>query len=102
MEEEVVRLEEQVVNFRQGLYQEAIYISSSKRNMENSADVCYQYEMNDKKQKQSKLSIQVEENSVASTGKHLTFLTGNILIKLSLDLFLYVSISKPFTVADMN
>lgn len=29
LEEEVVRLEEQVVNFRQGLYQEAIYVSSS-------------------------------------------------------------------------
>ncbi|KAL2240327.1 UNVERIFIED_CONTAM: hypothetical protein Sindi_0673900 [Sesamum indicum] len=28
LEEEVVRLEEQVVNFRQGLYQEAVYISS--------------------------------------------------------------------------
>ncbi|KAL0450317.1 UNVERIFIED_CONTAM: hypothetical protein Slati_1588100 [Sesamum latifolium] len=30
LEEEVVRLEEQVVNFRQGLYQEAVYISSRK------------------------------------------------------------------------
>ncbi|CAI9763311.1 unnamed protein product [Fraxinus pennsylvanica] len=30
LEEEVVRLEEQVVNFRQGLYQEAVYISSQK------------------------------------------------------------------------
>ncbi|KDO79292.1 hypothetical protein CISIN_1g008059mg [Citrus sinensis] len=37
LEEEVVRLEEQVVNFRQGLYQEAVYISS-KRNVENSND----------------------------------------------------------------
>ncbi|KAE8695933.1 calmodulin-binding transcription activator 2-like [Hibiscus syriacus] len=35
LEEEVVRLEEQVVNFRQGLYQEAVY-ASSKRNVENS------------------------------------------------------------------
>ncbi|TYG45992.1 hypothetical protein ES288_D11G220400v1 [Gossypium darwinii] len=34
LEEEVVRLEEQVVNFRQGLYQEAVY-ASSKRNVEN-------------------------------------------------------------------
>ncbi|XP_044510369.1 uncharacterized protein LOC123228928 [Mangifera indica] len=39
LEEEVVRLEEQVVHFRQDLYQEAIYISSSKKNMENSADI---------------------------------------------------------------
>lgn len=38
LEEEVVRLEEQVVHFRQDLYQEAVYISSSKRNIENSAD----------------------------------------------------------------
>ncbi|XP_010432098.1 PREDICTED: uncharacterized protein LOC104716423 isoform X1 [Camelina sativa] len=34
LEEEVVRLEEQVVSFRQGLYQEAVYISS-KRNLES-------------------------------------------------------------------
>ncbi|XVF63989.1 hypothetical protein PTKIN_Ptkin09bG0131100 [Pterospermum kingtungense] len=39
LEEEVVRLEEQVVHFRQDLYQEAVYISSSKRNMESSADL---------------------------------------------------------------
>ncbi|OAY35432.1 uncharacterized protein LOC110628321 isoform X2 [Manihot esculenta] len=38
LEEEVVRLEEQVVNFRQGLYQEAVYISS-KKNAESSNDV---------------------------------------------------------------
>ncbi|CAF2146528.1 unnamed protein product [Brassica napus] len=30
LEEEVVRLEEQVVSYRQGLYQEAVYISSKK------------------------------------------------------------------------
>ncbi|KAK8672924.1 hypothetical protein V6N13_111281 [Hibiscus sabdariffa] len=35
LEEEVVRLEEQVVSFRQGLYQEAVY-ATSKRNVENS------------------------------------------------------------------
>lgn len=34
LEEEVVRLEEQVVSFRQGLYQEAVHISS-KRNLES-------------------------------------------------------------------
>ncbi|KAJ0252328.1 Uncharacterized protein HA466_0131310 [Hirschfeldia incana] len=34
LEEEVVRLEEQVVSYRQGLYQEAVYISS-KRNPES-------------------------------------------------------------------
>lgn len=40
LEEEVVRLEEQVVNFRQDLYHEAVYISSSKKNMEVSTDSC--------------------------------------------------------------
>ncbi|XP_077213272.1 uncharacterized protein LOC143848261 isoform X1 [Tasmannia lanceolata] len=38
LEEEVVRLEEQVVNFRQSLYQEAVYISSSKKNIESAID----------------------------------------------------------------
>ncbi|MBA0836983.1 hypothetical protein Goarm_009170 [Gossypium armourianum] len=38
LEEEIVRLEEQVVHFRQDLYQEAVYTSTSKRNMESSAD----------------------------------------------------------------
>ncbi|GKB70867.1 ternary complex factor MIP1 protein, partial [Tanacetum coccineum] len=59
LEEEVVRLEEQVVHFRQGLYQEAVYISSSKRNLENSLD--YQ-ESKDGKTKASKLSPQTETN----------------------------------------
>ncbi|GAB2231688.1 hypothetical protein Droror1_Dr00010700 [Drosera rotundifolia] len=39
LEEEVVRLEEQVVNYRQGLYQEAIYICSKTR-VENPVDSC--------------------------------------------------------------
>ncbi|KAK8601221.1 hypothetical protein V6N12_051062 [Hibiscus sabdariffa] len=39
LEEEIVRLEQQVVHFRQDLYQEAVYISSSKRNTENPADL---------------------------------------------------------------
>ncbi|XP_065847064.1 uncharacterized protein [Euphorbia lathyris] len=39
LEEEVVRLEEQVVHFRQDLYQEAVYMSSSKRNLESFADL---------------------------------------------------------------
>ncbi|KAG9450980.1 hypothetical protein H6P81_010945 [Aristolochia fimbriata] len=43
LEEEVVRLEEQVVNFRQGLYQEAVYISCSKKNIENAIELCDQY-----------------------------------------------------------
>lgn len=38
----MIRLEEQVVNFRQGLYQEAIFISSSK-SRENGLDSCYDH-----------------------------------------------------------
>ncbi|XP_024976210.1 uncharacterized protein LOC112514110 [Cynara cardunculus var. scolymus] len=37
LEEEVIRLEDQVVQYRQNLYEEAIYISFYKRNLENSA-----------------------------------------------------------------
>ncbi|GAB2267367.1 hypothetical protein Dimus_002352 [Dionaea muscipula] len=39
LEEEVIRLEEHVVLFRQGLYQEAVSISSSKSNVEESNDL---------------------------------------------------------------
>ncbi|KAJ0981477.1 hypothetical protein J5N97_009732 [Dioscorea zingiberensis] len=39
LEEEVVRLEEQVVSFWQGLYQEAIYISSSKKTIDNESEL---------------------------------------------------------------
>ncbi|KAG5033929.1 hypothetical protein JHK87_008839 [Glycine soja] len=39
LEEEIVRLEEQVVHFRQDLYQEAVYMSSSKMKLEQSARV---------------------------------------------------------------
>ncbi|XP_023753129.1 uncharacterized protein LOC111901490 [Lactuca sativa] len=38
LEEEVVRLENQMVQFRQDLYEEAIYVSFFKRNLENLAD----------------------------------------------------------------
>ena len=34
LEEEVVRLEEQIVHLRQGLYQEAVYISLSRKQIE--------------------------------------------------------------------
>lgn len=40
MEEEVVRLEEQVVHVRKNLYQEAVNISTSKRSLETSAELC--------------------------------------------------------------
>ena len=38
LEEKVASLEEQVAQYRQHLYEEAIYISFYKRNLENSAD----------------------------------------------------------------
>ncbi|XP_019175403.1 PREDICTED: uncharacterized protein LOC109170659 [Ipomoea nil] len=61
LEEEVVRLEEQVVHFRQGLYKEAVYISSSKRNMDNLAEQCDSCKS--PKLKQTKLSPRVEAHS---------------------------------------
>jgi hypothetical protein len=39
LEEEVIRLEEQVVNFRQGLFQEAIISSNSQISRENSPEL---------------------------------------------------------------
>ncbi|KAJ4714920.1 Protein of unknown function, DUF547 [Melia azedarach] len=64
LEEEVVRLEEQVVNFRQGLYQEAVYISS-KRNAENSND-SDQLSVRSYKHQRSK-SLSHNEINLAST-----------------------------------
>lgn len=37
----MVRLQDQVVNFRQGLYQEAIYLSSSRKAMQNGLDLSF-------------------------------------------------------------
>lgn len=68
LEEEVVRLEEQVVNFRQGLYQEAVYVSS-KRNVENSNDPIDQNSVRSAKHQRSKSLSQFEFNSVSSTAK---------------------------------
>ncbi|XVE70008.1 hypothetical protein DITRI_Ditri10aG0037200 [Diplodiscus trichospermus] len=59
LEEEVVRLEEQVVHFRQDLYQEAVYISSSKRNMENSADSSEPCPDNSTKSQQPKMLTRI-------------------------------------------
>lgn len=77
LEEEVLRLEDQVVHFRQGLYQEAVYISSSKRNMETSADLYDPYPITYSKQKQSKISVQTERSSVTPTLRHLPSVPGN-------------------------
>nr|KYP62617.1 hypothetical protein KK1_017158 [Cajanus cajan] len=58
LEEEVVRLEEQVVNFRQGLYQEAVYIST-KRNAENLNDPIDQNSIRSSKHQRSKSMSQI-------------------------------------------
>ena len=76
LEEEIVRLEEQVVHFRQDLYQEAVYISSSKRNMENSADMSERCPDNSTKLQQPKMltrSTSMAGNLRTFSGKLLGF-----------------------------
>lgn len=79
LEEEIVRLEEQVVHFRQDLYQEAIYISSSKKNMENSTDSC----MNkNSEQAQLKCSNGNAGESITSTLTQLASLSSKHRISI--------------------
>ena len=72
LEEEVVRLEEQLVHFRQDLYQEAVYISSSKRYMQSFADLHDLYPNKNPKVEAAKSS---DENSGKSTERHLPSLS---------------------------
>ncbi|XP_059642563.1 uncharacterized protein LOC132284471 [Cornus florida] len=65
LEEEVVRLEEQVVNFRQGLYEEAVYISP-RSNAENSCEVFYGLSTRSFKHEESRCLSQNEANSGSS------------------------------------
>lgn len=65
LEEEVVRLEEQVVNFRKGLYQEAVYISS-KRNLENLNDSIETNSIRSSKHQRSK-SLSLNEFNLTTT-----------------------------------
>ncbi|KAG6595046.1 hypothetical protein SDJN03_11599, partial [Cucurbita argyrosperma subsp. sororia] len=69
LEEEVVRLEEQVVNFRQGLYQEAVYVSSSTRNSVDSADTMDPISTRISKHRRTKSYCQNEFNSANSIAK---------------------------------
>ncbi|XP_061341393.1 uncharacterized protein LOC133287740 [Gastrolobium bilobum] len=71
LEEEVVRLEEQVVNFRQCLYQEAVYISS-KRNAENMNDPIDQNSIRSSKHRRSKSLSQSEVNSTTMAKPQLS------------------------------
>ena len=69
LEEEVVRLEEQVVNFRQGLYQEAVYVST-KRNVETSNDSVEQTTpVKSARHQRSKSMSQFDFNSATSAAK---------------------------------
>ncbi|XP_018850501.2 uncharacterized protein LOC109013035 isoform X2 [Juglans regia] len=84
LEEEVVRLEEQVVNFRQGLYQEAVYISS-KKNVENSSDAIDRNSVKSSstKHQRSKSSPQNELHSATSTARPQPCLARSTSRKLS-------------------
>ncbi|KAA8531719.1 hypothetical protein F0562_006564 [Nyssa sinensis] len=73
LEEEVVRLEEQVANFRQGLYQEAVYISA-RRNAENSNDFFNHFLTRSSKQEESKTSSENKANVGSSGARPLPFL----------------------------
>ncbi|GLT39032.1 hypothetical protein SLA2020_132400 [Shorea laevis] len=68
LEEEVVRLEEKVVNFRQGLYHEAVY-TSSKRNVDNLNDSVEQTPSRSSKHQRSKSLSPDEINSSMTTGR---------------------------------
>lgn len=65
LEEEVVRLEEKIMLFRKGLYQEAVYISSSKK-----------MEIKDPEQKQSSFLVTSKADSETNMWKDLPFLSG--------------------------
>ncbi|KAL5982404.1 hypothetical protein ACLOJK_016475 [Asimina triloba] len=67
LEEEVIRLEEQVVNFRQGLYQEAVYISTSKKNIEGETDLNDQHPRRNCKTDQPQTSSQLMDSEASTT-----------------------------------
>lgn len=78
LEEEVVRLEEQVVHFRQDLYREAVYISSSKKNMESSIDLCDPcVDDTTSKQEQSKFLARNVGRSTTSAIRQLAALSAD-------------------------
>lgn len=78
LEEEVVRLEEQVVHFRQDLYQEAVYISSSKRNIENSADSHDPRPVKSPRPELPKFLLAPMGNSATTRTKHLRSNSGEL------------------------
>ncbi|KAF9687589.1 hypothetical protein SADUNF_Sadunf02G0109100 [Salix dunnii] len=74
LEEEVVQLEEQIVYFRQDMYQEAVYISSSKRNTGSFSDL-YNFDQ-DKNSKPEQLKSQNLDKSATSMIRHLPSLSN--------------------------
>lgn len=81
LEEEVVRLEEQVVHFRQDLYQEAVYISSSKRNMENSVDLHDSFLVKSPRLELPKYRAPNLGNSATTRTKHFRSHSGELWIQ---------------------
>uniref|UniRef100_A0A2P2K2U1 Uncharacterized protein LOC105129939 isoform X1 n=1 Tax=Rhizophora mucronata TaxID=61149 RepID=A0A2P2K2U1_RHIMU len=102
LEEEVVRLEEQVVHFRQDLYQEAVYISSSKRNIESFADI-YHLHPNKNTRTGQHTSVDKKLDESAGSKRHLPSLSenghgkGNQLCTNSLKSNKGLSVNKPHT-----
>ncbi|KAL5181481.1 hypothetical protein HKD37_01G002384 [Glycine soja] len=86
LEEEVVRLEEKVVNFRQGLYQEAVYISS-KRNAENLRDSMDQNSIRSSKHQRSKSLSQSELNSTTMARPQISLARSASSRRLFSDIF---------------
>lgn len=62
LEEEVVRLEEQILVFRKGLYQEAVNISSAKKDVETP-----HFDSNDMGKNELRNVVQTETNSISSS-----------------------------------
>ncbi|KAG6784533.1 hypothetical protein POTOM_010230 [Populus tomentosa] len=75
LEEEVVQLEEQILYFRQDLYQEAVHISSSKRNMRSFSDLYNLYRNKNPKTDQLKSLAQNLDKSATSMIRHLPSLS---------------------------
>lgn len=86
LEEEIVRLEEKVVHFRQDLYQEAVYMSSSMRKLEHSVSAPPNKSnstMDSPKLENLKFQSQKVGNSTSAT-RPTTTLTGEKLNYVSL------------------
>lgn len=87
MEEEVVQLEHEVLHFRQDLYQEAVYISSTKRSVDNSTDSYAQCPIqNHKSERHNCSALNVVDYSVC-TRRHRPSLSGKLSAQLDLKAF---------------